>query len=252
MKQPNRLWAALLFGAIVLSGWTAYSGLTRTASGAVSDMETMLDEADRLYASGYAVVLQHSGPYREARSDAAFGALGDEAAALFGLPASKPVRDANGHRIYNAAEPSGAENEGRLEIALSGWEDGTTNLLVRWNAPEGTEKDKLLAWGENAASRLERLGVKAQWMITLRGGAGALTDGERTALMDKVAGAYKAEPVESYSDSGSEIVSYSSRLLQSGIRSAGGQVNLQVSLHRDSIYGTYRLTVATPLIVAEP
>ncbi|MEF3306453.1 YwmB family TATA-box binding protein [Paenibacillus sp. GYB003] len=252
MKRQNRLWGTLLLGAVVLAGWIAFTGANRTSPRAAADAETMLRAADRLYPSGYAATVQHSGPYLNAKGDAAFASLGDGMAARFGLPASKPVRDANGHPVYRASGESPSVAGAKLEVALSGWADGTTNLIVRLDAPEGTEKDKLLAWTADAAARLEPAGVQPKWMITLRGGAGALSDASLKALKAKVAGAFKADPAESYSDSGSEIISYTSRLLGTGVRSAGGTINLQAAFHRDSVYGTYKLTIATPLIVAEP
>lgn len=252
MKRQNRLWATLLLGAIVLSGWTAYTGVTRASSQTISDAEKVLQTADRLYPSGYAVTVQHSGPYGRAESDSAFAELGDGIASRFGLTGSKPARDANGHRVYGVSGEPQAGEGGKLEIALSGWADGTTNLVVRWDAPADAAKDKLLAWMNDATDRLDKAGAQAKWMITLRGNEGGLSEGALKALKAKVAGAFKAEPVESYSDSGGEIISYNSRRLASGVRSAGGKVNLQAAFHRDSVYGTYKLTVATPLIIAEP
>ncbi|GAA3409499.1 YwmB family TATA-box binding protein [Paenibacillus hodogayensis] len=252
MKQANRLWGILLLGAIVLSGWTAYTGANRAAQGAITDAETMLQAAASIYTAPYSIVLQHSGPFRTAKDDAAFARLGEDVSQQFGLPAAKPMHDPNGHRVYSASGQPAVGADGKLEIGLSGWEDGATNLIVRWDAPAGTGKDKLLAWAGDTVARLEQLGVKAQWMVTLRGGAGALSDEGLKALKTRIADVYKAQPVESYSDSGSEIVSYASKLLHPGVRSGSGRVNLQVALHRDSIYGTYKLTVATPLIVSEP
>ncbi|WP_158302031.1 YwmB family TATA-box binding protein [Paenibacillus mesophilus] len=252
MNRQSRLWGALLLGALLLSGWVAYTGSTRTSSTTVSGMETMLQAADSLYApASYAVVLQHSGPYRTARDDASFARLGDDAAREFGLTAAKPGADVNGHRLYSASGELPSAAGGRLEVALSGWADGSTNITVRWDAPEGAERDKLLSWARDAAARMERVGVEAHWMVTVRGNIGVLSPEAVKALKEKVRTVYKAAPVESYTDSGSEIVSYTSALLEPGVRSAAGKVNLQAALHRDSIYGTYKLTVASPMIASE-
>jgi hypothetical protein len=98
---------------------------------------------------------------------------------------------------------------------------------------------------------MERVGAEAKWMVTVRGNIGVLSPEAVKTLKEKIRSVYKAVPFESYTDSGSEIVSYSSALLESGVRSAAGKVNLQAALHRDSIYGTYKLTVATPMIASE-
>lgn len=251
MNRQSRLWAALLLGAIVLSGWTAYKGTTRAAFDTFTDTETMLRAADSLFTTPYTVVLQHSGPYRTFDSDASFARLGDVAARELGLAASQPVHDTNGHRIYSASGAPPSAGGGRLELALSGWSDGTTNVTVRWLAPAGAEKDRLLSWARDAAARLDNIGVQAKWMVTLRGNVGLLTPDAVKSLREKIGSVYKAVAIESYADSGSEIVSYSSTLLEPGVRSGGGKVNLQAALHRDSIYGTYRLTIATPLIPSE-
>lgn len=252
MNRQSRLWGALLLGAVLLSGWVAYTGSTRTSSTTVSDTETMLQAADNLYASSsYAVVLQHSGPYRNAPDDASFARLGDAVAREFGLTAAKPAADVNGHRIYSTSGQPQSAAGGRLEVALSGWADGATNVTVRWDAPEGAERDKLLSWADEAAERMKRVGVEAKWMVTVRGNIGALSPEAVKSLKEKIRAVYKAVPVESYIDSGSEIVSYSSALLESGVRTGTGKVNLQAALHRDSIYGTYKLTVAAPMIASE-
>lgn len=252
MNRQSRLWGALLLGAVLLSGWIAYKGTTRAVFDTFSDTETMLRAADSLFTAPYTVVLQHSGPYRTFDSDASFALLGDVAAREFGLAASKPVHDTNGHRIYSASGTPPSAGGGRLELALSGWPDGTTNVTVRWLAPAGAEKDMLLSWARDAAAGLGNIGVQAKWMVTLRGSVGSLTPEAVKTLKEKIRTVYKAVPIESYTDSGSEIVSYSSTLLEPGVRSGGGKVNLQAALHRDSIYGTYRLTIATPLIPSEP
>lgn len=248
MNRSNRLWGILLLGAIVLGGWTAYTGTKRNSSDASAGVETMLVLADRLYASSYDVVLQHSGTYRTAESDDSFAQLGNRLAEAFELPASKPTRDANGHRLYKSSSQRQSEAAGRLDIGLSGWADGATNMTLRWEAPQGAEKDTVLAWAKDAVHRLDQVGARANWMVTVNGYIGLLSDDAVKALRAQIGDVYKARVVESYADSGSEIVSYTSSLLPSGVRAGGGNVNLQSALHRDSVYRTYRLTVATPLI----
>lgn len=252
MNLQNKLWAVLLLGALLLGGWMAYTGANRAVLTPLSNAETMLQMADKLYSAAYSATVQHSGPYRRAADDDSFAALGNEVAAGFGLSPAKPVRDANGHRVYSTSGTTQPEGWGKLEVALSGWADGSTNLIVRLDAPAGTEKIKLLAWTTDSSARLEKLGIQGKWMITLRGGAGAWSEEALKALKGKVTASFKAEPVDSYKDSSSEIISYNSKLLEPGIRSAAGTINLQAAFHRDSVYGTYRLTIATPLIISEP
>lgn len=251
MNRHSRLWAAFLLGIIVLIGWSAYTGTTRMSADPLRDAETMLRAADALYPASYEVALLHSGPFRPAGTDAAFAELGDRTAREFGLETAEPARDANGHRLYaTSGQPPGAGG-GRVELALSGWPDGATNITVSWNAPEGADKDGVLAWMRDGSARLGAVGAQAKWMVTIRGSIGALSPEAVKTLRQKIGDVYKAGIVDTYADSGSEIASYSSKRLEPGVRSPGVRINLQVALHRDSIYGTYRLTLASPMIASE-
>ncbi|PYI50508.1 YwmB family TATA-box binding protein [Paenibacillus flagellatus] len=260
-QSRSRMWGTLLLGALLLGGWAANSGAAAqpgsvanaAAASAAGDAATLLQAAERLYPSAaYAVTLQHAGAYRRANGDAAFGRLGDAVAAAFGLPLAEPSRDANGHRVYVAAGETDAAAGGKLEAALVGWADGATHLTVRWDAPAGTDAERAGAWTREAEARLRKLGVDAAWTATVRGSVGKLEPDVARALQSYVRERFEAEAVETYADAGSEIVSYASPLLRDGVRVADGRVNLQAALHRDSVDGTYRLTMATPLIASEP
>lgn len=248
MGRQTSLWAALLLGAVLLSGWIAYKSTTGAEERALADAQTLLLAADKLYSSPYEIHMQHSGPFRTAADDAVFAQLGEEAAAAFGLASAQPSRDAHGVRTFAASNRLLDVDAGRTELALSGWPDGTTVLTLRWTAREGAGSGDVLEWAEKAADRFAKLGLRPEWTMTMAGQMGSLSADEVQTLKRKLTSALKAVPLETYADAGSEIVSYISSALSPVGRHSGGQANLQTALHRDSIYGTYRLTIGSPLI----
>ncbi|MDF2723759.1 MAG: hypothetical protein K0Q59_3434 [Paenibacillus sp.] len=253
LKRSERVWAVLLLGAIVLGSWLTYTGTKRNAEDANAGLEKMLALADRLYSSPYAVVLQHSGPYRTAADDTAFVAMGDGLADALALPKEQLTRDAGGHRLYSTTstpQSSAVPEDGRMTVALSGWEDGMTNVTLRWEAPANLDRTKLALWAEEQIDRLSPTGLQPDWSVTTEGYIGLMSADAVQELRQKISSVYKATVVDSYTDAGSEIVSYLSPLLKQRVRSGSGTVNLQSALRRDSVYGTYRLTLGTPLIAS--
>jgi hypothetical protein len=249
MKRPNGIWAIVLLGAMLWSGWSAYAG--GGFSDGESDAKTLLRIADRLYGSIAYVAVQHSGDYAAFDGDESFAKLAERVSSALRLPAAEPVRDANGHWVFVAeGSPAWAES-GRLQAALAGWADGTTHLTVRWDAPAGMTSNRIAAWMDEAAAKLKPLGVRPDWMTTVRGNVGYLSQDGIDALWANIRDALDGTPVETYTDAGSEIVSFSSPLFNQGLRIRDAKVNVQAALHRSSEDGTFGLTIATPLIASE-
>lgn len=249
MKRRDGIWAVVLLGAMLWSGWTAYAG--GGSSGGESDAKTLLRIADRLYDSSVDVTVQHSGAYAAFDGDDSFAGLAERVSSALQLPAAEPARDANGHWIFVAEGSPAWSESGRLQAALAGWADGTTHLTVRWDAPAGMAADRIGAWMDEAAAKLKPLGVRPDWMTTVRGNVGVLSQDGIDALWAKIREALDGTPIETYTDAGSEIVSFSSPLFDQGIRIREAEIHVQAALHRNSEDGTFGLTIAVPLIASE-
>jgi hypothetical protein len=158
----------------------------------------------------------------------------------------------NEHSIYNVEQSVGSLNKATIQM-IRVKQSHSCYLVVRLVSSVKDDFFQANQWQVEMDVRLTKQGIGGQWNMMVQGIA-ADSDVQKDstqAIMKSFLHTVNGKTVESYTDQGTLSLSLYSEQFRNSIKSREHAMNLQAALHRNSITGEMRLTVATPIITAE-
>lgn len=233
--------------------WSGGS-LASAPTGTYADSRLLLEQAGQWLDPEQPVrlTLKTSGSYRPLQEDGALLRDGQELSRLLDMPAAETEAQAgvHGERVYRQEQPLPG-GCGRT-LLLAEIDPGQSYLIVKVECTLSLRKaGEALAYQRELDERLAAASFVGRWNVIVQGGLAAAETRDAEAVLADVRGAFDAQEAERYADGGTVSVSYTSPRLREFVVSGTNRLHLQVALHRDSVTGSRRLTLGTPVITTE-
>ncbi len=243
--QKNRLYFII---ALVLLASLAATWMTNRKDASQSDEKALLAFARPLIAGDATYTLKYNATYEAAGDRQALIALGRRLSGNLQLPEGRIDR-LQGHLLY---ETSTSGNNGmNLTLNLVESDKHSAYLVLTLQDSGSGAFTAIKKRQEEIRRQLQGEASDGIWSFSVQGlAAPAFVDPQRE--IDRLAAdGMKAAVVGNYRDSGTVSVTFYSQKLKNHVNSGGKRVNMQMSLHRVTESGKWRLTVGTPLISTE-
>ncbi|WP_240418018.1 YwmB family TATA-box binding protein [Paenibacillus periandrae] len=246
-------WTCIVIITLVLTFEAAAQGWTLRPH-SDGDLQRLLPLADSIIASNKKVTLKHTSaflPYKEERD---FRQTAQLISTTFKLEA--PLNPIHKQDVLLNRFTLKDTDTIQASLLWIGFSDGSTQLSLTAETLQtdgiNTLHDLQQLWN----TQLQALGIQSSWNVMIQGNIDADTSpyassqqpGLSPTLQLHVTDSLHAHELARYQDANSLSISYHSTIVGESAVNTQQKMNLQVAVHRDSITGQQRITIAAPAI----
>jgi hypothetical protein len=247
----KRMWMIALIG-LALS--VLALGSTRQVEAKVDgDMQKLLQATEPYMQQNRELTIKYTGYYSSCANSGQLLEAGKKLSKSLGFPISAELNNTSQHPIYSIEKNLGELSKASLQM-IKLEDSSSCYLVIRLVTSGGGDLSEANDWRKEIERQLTKLDINGQWNFMVKGNV-AYKDMQSNDSMHDIMNSFldtvDGKMVESYSDQGTLSFSLTAKLFNNFIQSGDHLINLQAALHRNSLTGEMRLTVATPMITAE-
>lgn len=245
-------WTFILFITLILTFEAAAQGWTSRAH-ADGDLQRLLPLANSVIVSGKKVTMKNTTTYHPYHNETDFSQTAQSISTAFNLPAPNLIQKQD-LLLYKFTLIH--TDTIQATLLLIGFSDGSTQLSLTAESVQASGIPQLQHLQQQWTTQLRALGLQSSWNVMIQGNvaddANTYTSpgqlGLPPALQLGLTNNLQVRELNRYQDANSLSISYHSSRIDPSAEDAILKMNLQVAVHRDSITGQQRVTIATPAI----
>jgi acetolactate synthase small subunit len=247
----KRIWMVGIIGiaisALVL-GWARQAAAT-----ADGNIQRLLEVTAPYMQQNRELTIKYTGNYGNCDHSDQLLLAGQNLSKALDFPLSAELDDANHHPIYSIEKNVGNLSKASLQV-IKLENSSSCYLVIRLVSSGEDDFSQANQWQKEMERQLTKLKINGQWNFMAKGivaSKDVQSEDSTRAIMNSILHTVDGKVVESYTDQGTLSLSLSAKQFKNFIKSGEHTINLQAALHRNSLTGEMRLTVATPVITAE-
>ncbi|SFM01809.1 TATA-box binding [Paenibacillus sp. 1_12] len=246
-------WTFLLLITLVLTleaaaqGWTSHPHTD-------GDLQLLLPLAESVIVSDQKVTMKHTSAYHPYHDESDFRQTAQLISTTFKLTA--PVDPIQKQDLLLYRFTLNDTDTTQATLLLIGFPDGRTQLSLTAETVQASGISRLQNLQQQWTTQLQSLGLQSNWNVMIQGNVGKDTNESTTFqqlgitpfLQLRLTESLHAQELARYEDTNSLSISYHSANFDEPADENTKKMNLQLAVHRDSINGQQRITIATPAI----
>lgn len=242
-------WTFIVLITLVLTLEAAAQGWTLRPH-SDGDLQRLLPLAESVIISDKKVIIKHTSAYLPYKDERDFAQTAQNISTTFKLTAPlNPIRKQN-VLLYRFTLKDTATTQATL--LWIGFPDGSTQLSLTAETLQSDGINSLHDLQQQWNTQLQTLGIQSNWNVMIQGNIDADTSSQQPGLSPSlqlhITDSLHAQELARYQDANSLSISYHSTIVEESAADTQQKMNLQVAVHRDSITGQQRITIATPAI----
>ncbi|MEK3726056.1 YwmB family TATA-box binding protein [Paenibacillus sp. FSL H8-0034] len=246
-------WTFIVLITLVLTLEAAAQGWTLRPH-SDGDMERLLPIADSIIVSNKKATLKHTTAYLPYKEERDFAQTAQNISTTFKLTA--PLNPIHKQDILLYRFTLKDTDTIQASLLWIGFPDGSTQLSLTAETLQADGINTLYDLQQQWNTQLQDLGIQSNWNVMIQGNIDADTypyacshqPELSPSLQLHVTDSLHAQELARYQDANSLSISYHSTMVEESAADTQQKMNLQVAVHRDSITGQQRITIATPAI----
>lgn len=246
-------WTCIVLITLVLTLEAAAQGWTLRPH-SDGDLQRLLPLAESVIISDKKVIIKHTSAYLPYKDERDFAQTAQNISTTFKLTAPLNPIHKQDVLLYRFTLKDTATTQATL--LWIGFPDGSTQLSLTAETLQADGINTLYDLQQQWNTQLQVLGIQSNWNVMIQGNINADTHpfassgqpGLSLSLQLHVTDSLHAQELARYQDANSLSISYHSTIVEESAADTQQKMNLQVAVHRDSITGQQRITIATPAI----
>jgi hypothetical protein len=237
----------LAISALVL-GWAR-----QAAANADGNIQRLLEVTAPYMQQNRELTIKYTGNYGNCDHSDQLLLAGQSMSKALNIPLSAELDDANHHPIYSIEKNVGKLSKVSLQV-IKLENSSSCYSVIRLISSGEDDFSQANQWYQKIEQQLAKLKINGQWNFMVKGIVASndvQSEDSTRAIMNRILHTVDGKVVESYRDQGTVSLSLSAKQFKNFIKSGEHSINLQAALHRNSLTGEMKLTVATPIITAE-